>query len=61
MRKKLPLHYDVEYTTYSNENSTYVQTIKLSDITEKDDSTITMNIIMQLKDNYEFVMSFSIE
>ena len=61
MRKKLPLHYTAEYTTYSNENSTYVQTIKLNDISQEDEDTITINVIMQLKDNYEFVMSFSIE
>ena len=61
MRELLPLHYDVEYTTYSSENSTYVQTINLTDITGGTDETITLNIIMQLKDNYEFVMSFSVQ
>ena len=61
MRELLPLHYDVEYTTYSNENSTYVQTINLTDITGETDETINLNIIMQLKDNYEFVMSFSVQ
>ena len=61
IKAKLPLHYSIEYTTYSNEGSTYAQTIKLSDITEKTSETITMKVIMQLKDNYDCVMSFSID
>ncbi len=61
MRENFPLHYDVEYTTYSNEGSTYVQQINLTDITGETEGTIALNIIMQLKDNYEFVMSFSIQ
>lgn len=61
IRELLPLHYDVEYTTYSNEGVTYVQQINLTDITGKAEGTISLNIIMQLKDNYEFVMSFSVQ
>lgn len=61
MRENFPLHYDVEYTTYSSENSTYVQQINLTDITGETEGTISLNIIMQLKDNYEFVMSFSVQ
>ena len=61
MRENFPLYYKVEYTTFRDENSTYIQEIVLSDITGENDSTITVNVIMQLKDNYEFVMSFSTE
>ena len=61
MRENFPLHYDVEYTTYSNEGTTYVQQINLTDITGETEGTISLNIIMQLKDNYEFVMSFSLQ
>ena len=61
MRENFPLHYDVEYTTYSSEGSTYVQQINLADITGNTDGTISLNVIMQLKDNYEFVMSFSVQ
>ena len=61
MRENFPLHYDVEYTTYSNEGSTYVQQINLSDITGETEGIISLNVIMQLKDNYEFVMSFSMQ
>ena len=60
MRENVPLHYDVEYKTYSSENATYVQRIDLTDITGKTGETISLNIIMQLKDNYNFVMSFEI-
>ena len=61
MRESFPLHYEVEYATYSSEGSTYVQQINLTDITGETEGTISLNIIMQLKDNYEFVMSFSLQ
>lgn len=61
MRENFPLHYDVEYTTYSSEGTTYVQQINLTDITGETEGTISLNVIMQLKDNYEFVMSFSVQ
>lgn len=61
MREKFPLYYKVEYTTFRDENSTYIQEIVLSDITGGSDTRATVNVIMQLKDNYEFVMSFSTE
>lgn len=61
MRENFPLHYDVEYTTYSSEGSTYVRQINLTDITGETEGTISLNIIIQLKDNYEFVMSFSLQ
>ena len=61
IKESLPLHYDVEYTTFREENSTYIQEIILSDITGENEEIININIIMQLKDNYEFVMSFSKE
>ncbi len=61
IKKELPVHYGVEFTTYSNENSTYVQSIEISDITGSTKDVKTLDIIMQLKDNYEFVMSFSIK
>ena len=59
MKEHFPLHYEVENVEYSNEGSTYVQKINLTDVTGKDKNVISLNIIMQLKENYEFVMSFS--
>lgn len=59
MKEHFPLHYEVENVEYSNEGSTYVQKINLTDVTGKDKNVISLNIIMQLEENYEFVMSFS--
>lgn len=61
MREKYPLHYKVEYNEFNSENNTYIQNITLSDITQNSEDTLQISIIMQLKDNYEFVMSFNIE
>lgn len=59
MRESLPLHYKIEYKDASKENETYIQNIVLSDITGEEEKSLHMSIIMQLKDDYEFVMSFS--
>ena len=61
MRKALPLHYKAMYGEFSDENGTYVQKIVLEDIEGKSDKEIKLSIIMELKDNYEFEMSFSLE
>lgn len=59
MRENYPLHYSVEYSTYKEEMNTFVQTIYLKDITNQSTDSKQLTIIMQLKDNYDFVMSFS--
>lgn len=61
MRKALPLHYKAMYEEFNDENGTYVQKIVLKDIEGKSDKEIKLSIIMELKDNYEFEMSFSVE
>ena len=61
MREKFPLHYKLEFGEYSNESDIGMQKIILTDITEEDKNEIQNTIIMQLKDNYEFVMSFEIQ
>lgn len=61
MREKYPLHYKVGYGQFSDENGTFVQEIVLTDITEEDKSEIQNSIIMQLKENQDFVMSFGVE
>ena len=53
--------YDFEYSTYSEEKGTYVQTIELKEKNNKDATPIKINIIMQLKENYQYIMSFSVE
>lgn len=40
-------------------NNTYMYTIKLTDLTGKSSDTKNITVIMQLKENREFVMSFS--
>ena len=59
MNENYPSTYNVEYTTYNQENETYMQTIILTD--KNSDEQKENTIIMQLKDNYEFVMSFSVQ
>ena len=59
MREKLPLHYEVQYNEYTEENGTHVTTITLSDINGESEETSQMSIIMQLKEDRNFVMSFS--
>lgn len=56
--EKFPSTYDIEYTTYREENGTYIQNIILKD--KDSDNKQEASIIMQLKENYDFVMSFSI-
>lgn len=59
MRERLPLHYEVQYNEYTEENGTHVTTITLSDINGESEETSQMSIIMQLKEDRNFVMSFS--
>ena len=59
MRENYPLHYSIDYISYQEEMNTFVQTISLKDITNESADTKQMTIIVQLKDNYNFVMSFS--
>lgn len=54
-----PSKYELEYSTYSEENDIYTQNIILNDTKSEDSKNLT--IIMKLKDNYEYVMSFSAE
>lgn len=60
MKNNCPLHYKVEFGEFKEENSTYMQHITLKDITEEKEE-IQTTIIMKLKDDYQFVMSFGIE
>lgn len=59
IRQTLPLHYKTEYSDYTEENGTHVVTIILSDITGETEETKQLSIIMQLKEDRNFVMSFS--
>lgn len=59
MREKLPLHYEVEYMDFSQEGDLYSQKIVLTDILGEDSTKIEITIIMQLKEEFDFIMSFS--
>jgi len=61
MREKFPLHYKLSVGSTEEINGVYKQSIILEDITGSSDEKIENTIIMQLKDNYEFVLSFGIE
>ena len=61
MREKFPLHYELEFGEYSNEADIGIQKIVLTDITGEDSTIIENTIIMQLEDDYNFVMSFEIQ
>lgn len=60
MRENFPLHYKLQVGNFEETNQTYTQYIVLTDITEESDEQIENTIIMQLKDDYDFVMSFSV-
>lgn len=60
MRERYPSHYDFELGESTETNGTYTQTIDLTDILGEDGAVIENTIIMQLLDNYEFVMSFGV-
>lgn len=61
MREKFPLHYELEFGEYSNEADIGMQKIVLTDITGEDSTIIENTIIMQLKEEFDFVMSFEIQ
>ena len=52
---------DIEFNNFYNEGSTYIYNITLNGKRASDGDPINMQIIMQLKDNRDFVMSFNIE
>ncbi len=61
MKKAFPMHYKVEYGDFKDENGTYIQEITMEDMTGKEEKNIEMAVIMELKDEYQFEMSFSIK
>ena len=61
MREEFPLHYKLSVGKFEEINGTYTQKIVLKDITGESEEEIENTIVMKLKDNYEFVMSFEIK
>lgn len=52
---------NLTFNEFSNEGSTYVYNINLKGTTASNNREVNMQIIMQLKENRDFVMSFSIK
>lgn len=61
MKSNLNKYNKIEYKEFKNEGETYIYNIELTDLLGKTDKTINMQILMQLKDDRDFVMSFSIK
>lgn len=61
MRNKYPLYYEVEFSNFSSEANLYIQDIILHEFNNKEGKKETLTIIMQLKEEFEFVMSFNVE
>ncbi len=60
MREHFPLHYQLQVGEITQTNQIYTQYIILTDITGETDEKIENTIIMQLQDDYNFVMSFEV-
>lgn len=59
IKENYPGHYKIEFSTYSDEDATHVQKIKLKEITEEKEEEKELEIIMRLEDGIDFVMSFN--
>ena len=60
MKENFQLHYDLQFGQTSNNNGVYEQEIILTDITGASSEQIEKTVIMQLGENYQFVMSFNL-
>ena len=61
MREKYPGHYEALYGEVTERNGIYGQSIVLKDITGEDTTEYHLDIVMQLSEDLEFVMSFTVE
>ena len=58
IKENYPDHYKIEFSTYSDEDATHVQKIKLKDVAEEKEEK-ELEIIMRLEEGIDFVMSFN--
>ena len=61
MKEKYPLHYKIEFSSFSEEGSACVQSIKLKEIGSENAEGKALDIIMKLKEDTDFEMSFNKE
>ena len=59
MRQNYSSHYEFEFTNNSEDNGVFVQDVNLKDVSDEN-NVKTLTVIMQLKEDYNFVMSFEI-
>lgn len=52
---------EIEYKNFSNQGETYIYNVEIRNSDNPEDQIINMQIIMQLKEERDFVMSFSIK
>lgn len=59
MKEIYPKHYDYESESITKQGDVYIQKINITDITKKEDFKIEKTLMMQLKNNLEFKVSFN--
>ena len=61
MKATLYNNIEIEYKNFRNEGETYIYDVAIKNMINKSDQEIGMQIIMQLKEERDFVMSFSMK
>ena len=61
LKSNLPEFIEINYEDFSNEGETYIYNIEITDLMKQSEETKNMQIIMKLKDNYDFEMSFNLK
>lgn len=61
MRDKYPLYYEIEFSNFSSEANIYIQEIILKELNNTEGKKEKLSIIMQLKEGFDFVMSFDVK
>lgn len=61
MRENLYSEVVIEYKEFKNEADTYIYNIAIKNLNNKQDPEINMEIIMQLKEETDFIFAFSIK
>lgn len=61
MRDKYPLYYQIEFSSFSSETNIYIQDISLKELNNTEGAKEKLAIIMQLREGFDFRMSFDIK
>lgn len=60
IKQDYPSYYQIEYNQYQSYGNNYTQTVVVKDIEKKNENERSIVIIMRLKENMDFEMSFNI-